>query len=154
MRKILNFKVTAKRHIGGKSETERYENGVLTKIVSGKARRIENTTLQRMSDGTFVRMIDNKVRDKKFEVIKSFYDVSWLDVSPKERKQKEQITSKHVATVIIKFANSKVIEKGESVIISSESFLSAAEIEEAFREQLGKTPKSSLSIDFFTIGKI
>ncbi|MDR0754135.1 MAG: hypothetical protein LBF04_01980 [Prevotellaceae bacterium] len=154
MRKILNFKVTAKRHIGGKRETERYENGILTKIVSGKVRKIENTKLHRTSDGTFVRTIDDRVQDKEFEVSKSFYDVSWLDISPKERKQKEQITLKQVATVIIKFSNNKIIEKGESVIISSKSFPSAVEIGEAFRDQLGKTLKGSLSIDFFTIEKI
>jgi hypothetical protein len=40
--------------------------------------------------------------------------------------------------VTIKIPNSKLIKKGESALISSESSSSAATTGEAFREQLGK----------------
>jgi hypothetical protein len=154
MVKKYNFKVSAKHNIGGKSETERYENGILTKIVSGRGRRIENAKLHSRTDSTFVRMIGGKVQNKSFEVIKTFSDVSLLGITLKEYRQKEKTAEKQVSVVIIRFPNSKVIEKGESVFISCECSPSAARISDAFREQLGKTLKSNVSVDFFTIQRI
>jgi hypothetical protein len=154
MVKKYKFKVTANHNIGGKSETERYEDGILTKIVAGVGRRIENTKLHSHTDGTFVRMIGGKVQNKSFEVIKTFSDVSLLDVTPKKYRQKEKIEEKQVSVVIIRFPNSKVIDKGESVCIPFECSPSAARISDAFREQLGKTLKSNVSVDFFTIQRV
>jgi hypothetical protein len=154
MRKKMTFKVIANRNIGGKSETERYEEGILTKIVAGKGKRINRIKLHQGSNGGFVRMIDDKIQNREFEISNLFNDVSWLDILPKERKEKERTAYKNIAVTIVKIQSRKVIDKGESVIISSESSPSAAIISEAFREQLGKTPKGSLSTDFFTIERI
>jgi hypothetical protein len=153
MIKVFNFKVTANKNIGGRRKIERYEDGILTKIVAGKGKRDESVKLLRNADGTFVR-INDKVQNKEFEVLKIFSDVSWIDVTPKERKHKQNISGKIVSVVNIIFPNNKVIEKGESVTISSEYSPSATEIKKAFREQFGKELKSCLSTDFFTITRI
>ncbi|MDR0681873.1 MAG: hypothetical protein LBG15_08525 [Dysgonamonadaceae bacterium] len=153
MIKFFSFKVTANKNIGGKREVERYEEGILTKIVAGKGKKDDRVKLFRNADGRFVRMVDGKVQNKEFEVSEVFSDVSWIDVTPKERKYKQNISGKIVSVINIKFLNNKVIEKGESVKISSTCSPSAAEIEKAFREQ-GKKSKSSLSTDFFTIERI
>jgi hypothetical protein len=154
MEKVFNFRVTANKNIGGKRETERYEDGILTKIVAGKGKRDESVKLLRNTDGTFVRMINGKVQNKEFEVSKIFSDVSWMDVTPKERKHRQNISGKIVSVVNIMFPNNKVIEKDESVTILSEYSPSVAEIMKAFREQSGKESKSSLSANFFTIKRM
>ncbi|MDR2816690.1 MAG: hypothetical protein LBB62_08325 [Proteiniphilum sp.] len=133
------FKVTAARNIGGKRETEKFEDGVLTKRVAGKVKRIENTQLHRNTDGSFVRMIGGKVQDKAFEVLESFTN---------------DIGGSKVSVVVIRFPNSKLIEIGESVQISAETFPSVARIAEAFHEQLGKEVKGCFSTDLFTIKKV
>jgi hypothetical protein len=154
MVKFFRFKVTANKNIGGKRETERYEEGILTKIVAGKGKRDERVKLLRNADGTFVRQVGDKVQNKEFEVAKIFSDVSWTDAIPKERKHKQNISGKTVSVVTVSFPNNRVIEKGESVTISSGWSPSATEIEKAFREHLSKELKSSLSTDFFIIKKI
>jgi hypothetical protein len=151
MTKVFSFKVTANKNIGGKREIERYEDGILTRIVSGKGKREESVKLFRNTEGKFVRLIDGKYQNKEFEILGTFSEVSWLDVTPKDRKHKQNINGKTVSVVNIRFPNTKVIEKGESVTISSEYSPSTAKIEKAFREQLDKDLKSSLSTDFFTI---
>lgn len=155
MIKVFSFKVTANKNIGGKREVERYEGNILTKIVSGKGKRDENVKLRQNANGTFVRLVNSKVQNKKFEVLgKVSDDVSWIDVTPKERKHKQNIHGEIVSVVNIILSNNKVIEKGESVTISSEYSPSAAEIANAFRTQMGKELKSSLSTDFFIIKKM
>jgi hypothetical protein len=153
MGKIYNFKVIANKYIGGKRETERYEEGILTKIVAGKGKKDERVKLLRNTNETFVRLIDDKVQNKEFEVSKIFSDVSWIDATPKDRKRKQNITGKITSVVNITFPNNKIIEKGEQVMISSECSPSAENITRAFREQLGKEIKSNLSTDFFIIKK-
>jgi hypothetical protein len=154
MVKFFSFKVTANKNIGGKRETERYEDGILTKIVAGKGKKDERVKLFQIANGTLVRQVDGKVQNKKFEVLKSFSDVSWTDVTPKEKKHKQNLNGKTVSVVTVIFPNNKVIEKGESVTIFAECSPSAATIDKAFREQSGKTLKSSLSTDFVTIERI
>ena len=158
MIKNYNFKVTAKRNIGGKCETERYEYtandyGILTTIVGGKAQKIADIKLSNQN-GKYVRLINRQICNKQFELAESFSDISWTDATPKERKHRQDISGKTVSVKIIKFPNNKVIEKGESVLILSDSSPSAALITEAFSKQLGKNLKSSLSVDFFTIERI
>jgi hypothetical protein len=148
------FKVIANKNIGGKRELERYENGTLVKIIAGKGKKRERAKLSGRTDGEYVRQIDSVVQDKEFEVLEIFSDVSWLDVAPKERKRKQLISDKTVSVVTIRIRNNKVIEKGESVVISSKWSPSAAEIKEAFRIQLGRELKSSPSTDFFKIEKL
>jgi hypothetical protein len=154
MVKVFNFKVTANRNIGGKRETERYEEGILTKIVAGKGKRDDRVKLVENTEGKFTRQIKGKVQNKKFEVSKIFSDVSWENVTPKDRKHKQSINGKMVSIVNIKLLNNKVIEKGESVTILSEWSPTAAKIEKAFLENLGKKLKGGLSTDFFKIEKI
>jgi hypothetical protein len=154
MVKIFSFKVTATKNIGGKREIERYEDGILTTIVAGKGKKDERVKLLSNANGTLVRQVDGKVQNKNFEVVKTFSDVSWTDATPKERKHRQNLNGKTVSVVTVIFPNNKVIEKGESVTISAECSPSAATIDWAFREQSGKTMKSSLSTDFFTIERI
>jgi hypothetical protein len=154
MKKIHSFNVKANKNIGGKREIERYENGVLTKIVAGKGKRDENVKLSQNSTGKFVRLINGKIQNKEFEVLETFPDVSWTDATPKDRKHAEHISGKTVSVVIIRISNSKVIDKNESVTVSSECSPSAFSIGKAFREQLNKELKSNLSTDFFKIEKI
>jgi hypothetical protein len=152
MVKIFNFKVTANKNIGGKREIERYEDGILTKIVAGKGKKDERAKLLQNANGKFVRQINNRnLQNKTFEVLKMCSDVSWTDATPKERKHVQNLNGKMVSVVTVIFPNNKVIEKGESVTISAECSPSAATIDKAFREQSGKELKCSLSTDFFTI---
>jgi hypothetical protein len=163
-----SFKVTANKNIGGKSEIERYEDGILTRIVikdkkidnEGKVinvrqgKRFENNRLLRNSDGSFLRMIDGKAQNKAFEVSRTFSDRSWEGINPRKARPEELNKQKPVSVVLIKIPNNKVIEKGESVMISSEYSPTPAQMEEAFRNQCGKEIKSCLSTDFFTIKKV
>jgi hypothetical protein len=67
------------------------------------------------------------------------------------RKDKEgEIDRDERGNRIIIF-NSKVIDKGESVIVQSDVSPSVKTIEEAFKSQLGKTVKVCISTDFFKI---
>jgi hypothetical protein len=153
MKKVFSFKVSANKNIGGRREIERYEDEILTRIVSGKGERDERVRLLRDSTEKFFRS-GGKAQNKEFEVLEIFSDVSWTDVTPKDRKHKQYINGKNVSVVNIGFPNAKVIEKGESVTILSECSPSSASIEKAFQEQLGKKTKGNLSTDFFTIIKV
>ncbi|MDR0724586.1 MAG: hypothetical protein LBF59_01070, partial [Prevotellaceae bacterium] len=99
MVKIFSFKVTANKNIGGKREIERYEDGILTKIVAGKGKKDERVKLFQTANGTLIRKVDGKVQNKEFEVLKSFSDVSWTDATPKERKHKQNLNGKTVSVV-------------------------------------------------------
>jgi hypothetical protein len=154
MRKILNFKVSANKNIGGKRVIERYEKGILTKIVAGKGERDKRVQLLQNPSGSFVRLINDKPQNKVFEVLETFSDISWVDATPKDRKRQQHIKGEPVSVVNIRFPNNKIIERGESVTISAACSPSAATIKKAFREQLDKDIKGNPSTDFFTITKI
>jgi hypothetical protein len=68
----------------------------------------------------------------------------------RDKKGEIQVDDKRNKIIIF---NSKVIDKGESVIIQSDVSPSVQAIAEAFKSQLGKSVKVCLSTDFFKIEK-
>jgi hypothetical protein len=82
MVKVYSFKVTASKNIGGQREIERYEDGILTKIVAGKGKKDDSVKLFQNVDGTFIRQVNGKNQNRKFEIVKMFSDISWTEVTP------------------------------------------------------------------------
>jgi hypothetical protein len=70
------------------------------------------------------------------------------------KSEVEMVKDKNGILTKKKKPNNKVIDKDESVLISSEYSPSNIQIAEAYRVQLGKELKSNLSTDFFTIKKV